>query len=410
MIIWERADRVRAGSRRMATFALGALTLLGLAACSSGGRIAGHAQALPSSPDVTSLRLQGVASVDLRKKFDESPQEINKYWTRDRLRKAQPLDPGNQIGNPTPGTSSSSTPSPSGTPSAPSPGTTAPTTQPSTPRPRTSATRSHAPAPPPPRDPGTSSFRPPTRGRPAVGATLPNNAKGSRFGKPGLTKSTAGRLYFVMNHQNWVCSGTVVNSPSKNIVASAGHCVWDTETGTGWGHDYLFIPDDANNGAEHPYGRWTANRVYTTQIFTKQATGTKTSTSGAGWAYDTSFLRMAKLNGRKIQSVTGGQGIAFGAPVSSVMQIGYPAAPPFSGKFERFCTSSTWTTGQYGDRGHPCRMTGGSSGGGWLTDFNQRTGAGYLIGTTSIGNGSYMWAAQMGATALNTFNLAVSGK
>ncbi len=206
-----------------------------------------------------------------------------------------------------------------------------------------------------------------------------------------------------------MCSATVVHSSSGDIVATAGHCVWDTENGTGWGRNYMFIPADAANGRSAPYGRWFANRIYTTKAFIATAKENANGAYGQGWAYDSAFLKMAKSNGNKIQKVTGGQGIAFGAPVRSLLVIGYPTKAPFDGTVERYCSSSNWTQGEFGDRQIDCVMTPGCSGGGWLASYNPRSGAGYVIGMTSIGNGKWLASAVMGGAAANTYDLAVRG-
>ena len=52
-------------------------------------------------------------------------------------------------------------------------------------------------------------------------------------------------------------------------------------------------------------------------------------------------------------------------------------------------------------------MTPGCSGGGWLASYNPRSGAGYVIGMTSIGNGKWLASAVMGGAAANTYDLAV---
>ena len=41
---------------------------------------------------------------------------------------------------------------------------------------------------------------------------------------------THGKVYFSSGALDYVCSGTVVRAPSKSLVWTAGHCVYDTET------------------------------------------------------------------------------------------------------------------------------------------------------------------------------------
>ena len=68
--------------------------------------------------------------------------------------------------------------------------------------------------------------------------------------------------------------------------------------------------------------------------------------------------------------MVGGQGVGFNlARGLSYNAYGYPAAPPFNGETLQSCsgTASDDVWGGTQSQGIPCNMTGGSSGGPWLT-------------------------------------------
>ena len=51
----------------------------------------------------------------------------------------------------------------------------------------------------------------------------------------------AGRVFFVMDGRNYVCSGSVVNAKNRDMVVSAGHCVFNT-TSKEWATNWMFVP------------------------------------------------------------------------------------------------------------------------------------------------------------------------
>lgn len=235
------------------------------------------------------------------------------------------------------------------------------------------------------------------------GAQVPESAEGDLFVATGLAAGTQGRLYMSFPDGDYVCSGTVVNAASRNVVATAAHCIWDM--GNDAVADYItFIPADADDGAVAPYGTWYVTGVILPDAFAQEAEETRDGQiTGDGWAYDFAFLTMAPdEQGREIQDVVGGQGIAFGIPAEELVLIGYPSAEPFDGMSERYCSADAWTPRDYA-YSVPCVMTPGSSGGGWLTNYDATAGAGYLVATTSFTDSYSMGAAPLGATALSLF-------
>ncbi len=339
--------------------ALLAVTALALSGCTEVS--SGTPKAGPSTRNIAD-EIKGGATSELRKTFTTTPQQVNDYWNSDRLRDARPKQPG-------PGTGSDV----------------------------------------PKEDPGAQVVIPPSDG--AIGTVAPDangkNPRGDAWSRAGLSETTVGRLYYTFGGQPYVCSASVVNSPSKVLVATAGHCVWETQGEKKWADNVLFVPGDRAGAA--PHGKWVAESMYTTREFLTKADSGDRGTSGEGWAYDIAFLRMRPLGGRKIQDALGAQGMAFGVPAEGLTAIGYPTAPPFDGRVMRYCSSPNWVKGPYGDYTIDCVMTPGCSGGPWLTRFDPNRGAGYVVSVSSVGNARTLSGAQLGQVAHNLYKQADSG-
>lgn len=294
----------------------------------------------------------------LRVEYERTPREVNEYWTSERQTDALPFDPITPDEGGGAGIADQAT------------GVVV--------------------------DPTTGPVHP-------DGAQVPATDAGDPFAATGLAAGTQGRLYMSFPDGDYVCSGTVVNSAGGNVVATAAHCIWDM--GADAVADYIvFIPADANDGTVAPHGMWYASGIILPDAFAEGAEETAEGhITGDGWAYDFAFLTMAPNDqGQQIQEVVGGQGIAFGIPAEELVVVGYPSAPPFDGTSQRYCTADEWTPWDYA-YSLPCGMTPGSSGGGWLTNYDPVAGAGYLVATTSFGDGWFLGAAPLGATALNLF-------
>ena len=263
--------------------------------------------------------------------------------------------------------------------------------------------------PPGPGDPATGAYRPATEPMPSQATGLGVKPQAELYNRNGLGASTFGRLYFTFDGSTLnVCSATVVNSDSGDIVVTAAHCVVTTDGKGTLAQSVVFVPGDRNDAAEQPYGMWAATSVSVPQEFVDKAITDDQGvlTSEEGWNYDFAFLKMEERDGKSIQDVTGGQGIAFGIPVKSLTQIGYPSAPPFDGLDEYVCASTEFSSNWQGGYSHQCDMTQGSSGGGWLTSYDAASGTGYVVGVTStIMVGSHETSTPvLGQTALDLYN------
>jgi hypothetical protein len=93
-----------------------------------------------------------------------------------------------------------------------------------------------------------------------------------------------------------------------------------------------------------------------------------------------------------------------------VHAFGYPAAGKFKGKDLTYCAGGIFTD-RYNDDltwGLPCTMTGGSSGGPWLSPFTTSSGSGTLHGLNSYGYSGVknMYGPKFSANTQAVYNAA----
>ena len=178
-------------------------------------------------------------------------------------------------------------------------------------------------------------------------------------GVEGFPQRAHGKIFFRTGGQDFECSGTVVNSKGRNVVFTAGHCVYDRETGT-YAEQLAFVP--AFQDGDAPLGIWPAKAVFTTSKFV----------DSGDLSHD---IGVAVLED-PIQRDIGSRRIAFRLDPAdrSFTIFGYPGEPdpPYDGGSLVGCRSVT--AGRDRAQGtpapiaaSPCRMGGGSSGGGWIT-------------------------------------------
>jgi len=191
------------------------------------------------------------------------------------------------------------------------------------------------------------------------------------------------------------CTAAVVDSPSRDLVITAAHCVAGT-SGT-----LDFVPG-YNQGSE-PYGVWTVTKVYVDQAWS----------SSSSQDDDFAFLRVSRPGSSvPVEDVTGAERLDTSAPASRelVQVIGYPDATnqpvtcqnpikqPMADQLEFDCDG----------------YTDGTSGGPFLSGIDPATGQGVVIGVI----GGYQqggdtpqvsYSAVLGANAAALYRDAVAG-
>lgn len=187
---------------------------------------------------------------------------------------------------------------------------------------------------------------------------------------PGSALTAHGKVFFTDNGVNYVCSGTAL---AGDVVWTAGHCV--NEGPGGFYSNFQFVP--AYRDGQAPYGTFPASSLMTTSGW--QGSGQYGVDLGAA-------VPARNAAGQTLSEAVVERSIVFNAPRNQAYSVyGYPAAKRFNGARLRVCNTA-WSrddaSATPATMGVPCDMTGGSSGGGWVTQ------AGQVASVVSYGYGS----------------------
>jgi V8-like Glu-specific endopeptidase len=209
----------------------------------------------------------------------------------------------------------------------------------------------------------------------AANAARPQAKADGDMGANVAASATVGKVFFYnpVDGLNYVCSAGTVNSGSKLLVMSAGHCVHGGRGGQ-WMQNWVFVPL-YNYGAE-PYGRWSA------KYFTAFNAWINDSNLDRDIAYITMWPNGS--NQRPVD-VLGGNGLSINYSYNQAVTIlAYPAAPPYDGGWQQYCQGTTYRPGSEYKIALNCGFTGGSSGSVWLRLYNDAYG--YVNGIMSTLN------------------------
>jgi V8-like Glu-specific endopeptidase len=188
------------------------------------------------------------------------------------------------------------------------------------------------------------------------------------------------------------CTASVVDSPAGDVIVTAAHCL------SSGASSHVFVP--AYRDGTAPYGVWKISQVLEDSAWT----------SSRDPDHDVAFAVVEPLKGRSLESVVGSYGLDTSGTADTTVQItGYPTATdkPISctGRSERFTsTQLTVYCTAYAD---------GTSGSGWVEDYNPTTGSGTLIGViggyqTGGDTEDVSYAAAFGANARALYDRAVA--
>jgi hypothetical protein len=213
-----------------------------------------------------------------------------------------------------------------------------------------------------------------------------------------------GKLVFWTGTRWSWCTASAVNSENKSTVITAGHCVVNASTRQ-WYTNHVFYPGYQYGGL---LGAWPVRY--------KVVTGNYYWTGASADDMAAVVVRPDAL-GTRIVNKLGGHGAWFNASVGNYRtSLGYPITdsrwPGYTadGQDARYCqgTDYYYSSGSFAGQLHLyCRMTGGASGGPWLT-WVQSNWMGYVNSVNSNKGGiGAAWANRMFGPYFNNQELAV---
>lgn len=185
-----------------------------------------------------------------------------------------------------------------------------------------------------------------------------------------VVPSTAGKLFFVDNGLNYVCSASTINNNYKNLIITAGHCV-HSGAGGAWHSNIVFAPAYYNGESGYGLWNWSQARAFNSWI------------DSSDFSHDQAFVTLQQRNGANLIDAVGGNGLVWGNGTSQpgARIWGWPAEPPYNGEVPYYCDGDTFAWGG-SDAALTCSMNGGASGGPWLKDRIDAN-LGYVFAVTS---------------------------
>lgn len=173
-----------------------------------------------------------------------------------------------------------------------------------------------------------------------------------------------GAVFSLTGRPRHFCTGSVVDSPYRDLVITAAHCVHN-DGDTGYRTGLAFAPGLRQDGT--PAGLWHVAEALAAPEWMLD------SDPGA----DVAFLVLAPLAGREIEDVVGGNPIAFDRPPGGPVQlIGYPR----DDDDPVLCDGTAEGEGADQLRVGCPGFSGGTSGGPWLSDPEGPAGSGAVTG------------------------------
>ncbi|MFD7733327.1 trypsin-like serine peptidase [Kitasatospora phosalacinea] len=186
----------------------------------------------------------------------------------------------------------------------------------------------------------------------------------TRTAGPTALDSRVGAVFAHGTDGDHFCTASVVDSPGRNLVVTAAHCLVEPRLGR-TRSDLVFAP--GYRDGDTPSGVWPLDAVTVDPSWRRSG----------NQDLDVAFATVRPQDGRQVQEVLGGNRLGTDRGHRLEVKVtGYPSSA------DRPITCSTTTTEQ-----SPTQLridcpgyTGGTSGSPWVTDLDPRTRTGTVVG------------------------------
>lgn len=242
------------------------------------------------------------------------------------------------------------------------------------------------------------------------------SVSGASWTGGGLILKASGVVLFALGSSYYICSGSVATDTdsSTSLVLTAAHCAYDESTQT-FATNWMFFPEydsaPARSCTDSKWGCWTAQSLVVDSGYAF-AGGFNTQATTHDFAF--AVVGPGGKTGETLQldATVGSLPITFGGISSGQFldAFGYPAAPPYAGSDLTYCAgkisgdffngSKTW--------GMTCDMTGGASGGPWLSQFTGGSGTLSSLNSYRYSGFNKMFGPKFNSNTQAVYNVAAS--
>ncbi|HYP46929.1 MAG TPA: hypothetical protein VEQ66_17250 [Propionibacteriaceae bacterium] len=189
---------------------------------------------------------------------------------------------------------------------------------------------------------------------------------------------TNGKLFFDYYESPSWCSASAINTPSKRVIVTAGHCV-HTGKGGRWLTNMVFAPG---------YNKFAVNRAPRGTFQAYQVRTFNAWTTNSDLNRDVGFVTLYRnAAGQRVVDAIGGHGLVYnGGTEFDASIFGYPSNRD-NGDRMWACWGTTQDNSWFDNKSKiTCNFGPGASGGPWLANYSNATGLGYVRSVTSTVN------------------------
>jgi len=191
---------------------------------------------------------------------------------------------------------------------------------------------------------------------------------------------TNGKLFIDGFESGSWCSASAINTPSKRVVVTAGHCVHAGRGGT-WRSNLVFVPGyDASSSDHSPVGVFQAFSLRTFRAWGEESDLNR----------DVGFVTTYNGGDRNstVVDTVGGHGSSFnGGTEFEVSVFGYPSNRDGGDTMSACSGRATDSSPSDNISKIACNFGPGSSGGPWLWEYDNSTGLGSVRSVMSTIDG-----------------------
>jgi V8-like Glu-specific endopeptidase len=177
-----------------------------------------------------------------------------------------------------------------------------------------------------------------------------------------------GALFFNSGSGGHYCTASVVRTAKRNMLLTAAHCLYNPDTHA-WHHNIVFVP--RYSAGHRPYGTWPVWLMVADKRWIDHADPDM----------DVAFAAVQVMRGKRIADVVGANQLTINPGYTGrVVVAGYPAKENYPADRPVGCAGRTARQSRSQLRFDCHGFYGGTSGSPWLSDYDNRTQTGHVVG------------------------------